>query len=84
MSNTLKQPALVLNKSWIAVNTCCIQRALKLAYKERAKIVDPDPWDAQSGKSEFATYDLFGWIDRGIFKDKSVIELGKYKIQNFK
>ena len=72
---------LVLNKSWLAVNTCSDHKALKLAFKERARIVDPDPWDSESGKSAFTTYDLFGWIDRGVFPNKPTMDLHGKKVQ---
>ena len=58
MSNILTQPTLVLNKTWVPVNTVSVQKALTMVFGEwrddknkmqpKAKILDIDTWRSYS------------------------------------
>ena len=50
----LKQSALVLNKSWQALDTVSIKNAIIDVIGERAKILCPDTWQI---------YDMYGWME---------------------
>ena len=49
--NKLNQGALVLNRSWTAVQICSVKRAMSLLYQGHAKVVDAD----------YKAYDFNDW-----------------------
>jgi 5-methylcytosine-specific restriction endonuclease McrA len=51
MAPVLRQPALVLNRSWQPINIATVARALALVYSETARVVDPHD------------YQLYDWSD---------------------
>lgn len=72
---------LVLNKYWNSVNTCCVKKAIKMTYSNRARIVDPYPWNINSGRYQYSSYDLMGWAERGVLPNYPIINLHGFKIQ---
>lgn len=50
----LNKPTLVLNKSWVAINTTTVRNAICLAYTGSARIVDPETYSVYCFKS---------WVD---------------------
>jgi 5-methylcytosine-specific restriction endonuclease McrA len=52
----LAQPTLVLNRSWVAVTTTTVRRALTLLYSDAAKVVSPETYE---------TYDFHSWTEAG-------------------
>ncbi|MEZ0228581.1 MAG: HNH endonuclease [Planctomycetota bacterium] len=53
----LHERTLVLNKHWTAVTTTTVRTALVLLYRESARVICPDTYEA---------FDLMGWIDRSM------------------
>ncbi len=51
ISKTLRQPTLVLNRSWQPVNIASVARALILVWNEQARVVEP------------TDYQLYDWAD---------------------
>lgn len=62
--SALDERALVLNRSWMAVNVTSVRRALTLTYLGCARIVDPESFD---------TYDFDRWMSLEITqKDRAI------------
>jgi 5-methylcytosine-specific restriction endonuclease McrA len=48
--NKINGDALVLNRSWAAVQICSVRRAINLLYQGHAKAIDPDSYQAYNFK----------------------------------
>ena len=70
--NLLTQPALVLNKSWIAITTTTVKRALTLVYGGDAKVVEP---------VSYATFDFSSWSELGIAQNQEFIQTVSLRIR---
>ncbi len=70
--NLLTQPALVLNKSWIAITTTTVRRAMSLVYGGEAKVVEPDT---------YATFDFSMWSELSIAQDQEFIQTVSLRIR---
>lgn len=61
-AEVLQTPVLVLNRNWQAVNTIPVKRALRLLFKENAKIIEPET---------FETHTLESWADLKLIEGQS-------------
>ena len=68
----LVQPALVLNKSWVAITTTTVRRALSLVYTGYAKVVEPET---------YATFDFNNWVDLSVLRGQQFIRTVQFKIR---
>ena len=68
----LSQPALVLNKSWVAITTTTVRRALTLVYGGDAKVVEPET---------YTTFDFNTWSELGVAKEQSFIQTVSLRIR---
>jgi len=70
--SALAQPALVLNKSWMAITTTSVRRALSLVYAGYAKVVEPETYE---------TFDFRSWAELSVVKDEQFIQTVETKIK---
>ena len=68
----LVQPALVLNKSWVAITTTTVKRALSLLYTGDARVVEPNT---------YAIHDFSSWAELNVTKGEEYIQTVQYKIR---
>jgi 5-methylcytosine-specific restriction endonuclease McrA len=65
LSQTLRRPTLVLNRSWQPINIATVARALALVYADTARIVDPH---------DFQQYDWKDWTRLKLSDDEPAIQ----------
>jgi len=63
-ASILEQHILVLNRSWRAVTTTTVRRAMSLVYRDSARIIEPDT---------FEVFDLDAWAEVGQSMGEPVI-----------
>ena len=68
----LTQPALVLNKSWVAITTTTVRRALTLVYGGDAKVVEPETYE---------TFDFDKWSELSQISGNEFIQSVSMKIR---
>ena len=68
----LVQPALVLNKSWVAITTTTVKRALSLLYTGYARVVEPNTYE---------TFDFSSWAELNVHKGEQCIKTVQFKIK---
>ena len=68
----LSNPTLVLNRSWIAITTTTVRRALSLLYQGAALAVEPDT---------FQTYDFEDWASLAAKRDEPRIQAVSIQIR---
>ncbi len=44
----LSEPALVLNRSWVPINTTTVRHAITLVIKDAAKVIQPETYQLHS------------------------------------
>ena len=64
MTSVICAPTLVLNKSWVAIATTTVGRALTMVYQGIARIIEPDTYQ---------TYDFEEWADLAVIKDDQCV-----------
>lgn len=62
--SVLSQRTLVLNRSWMAVTTTTVRRALSLVYQEAARFICPDSYE---------THDFDSWAELAVARDEPCI-----------
>ena len=62
--HVLSQPTLVLNRSWLAITTTTVRRALSLVYQEAAAVICPETYE---------THDFDSWIGVAVARDEDCI-----------
>ena len=67
----LSQPTLVLNKSWVAIDTTPVRDALRLLCKGAAKAVQPDTYEVHGFES---------WADLGLHANEPRIRTVRLEI----
>ena len=68
----LSQPALVLNKSWVAITTTTVKRALTMVYGGEARVVEPE---------SYSTFDFNSWSELGVARDHEFIQTVSFRIR---
>jgi len=68
----LSQRTLVLNRSWMAVTTTTVRRAMTLVYQEVARIICPDSYE---------THDLDSWSALAVARDEPCIRTVKRRLR---
>jgi hypothetical protein len=71
-SSVLSQPALVLNRSWLAIHTVPVRHALCLMFKGSAKAVQPETYEVHGFDS---------WADLAVTPDEPCIRSVCLKIR---
>ena len=56
----LDERCLILNRSWVPIQTCSVRRAISLVFQDVAKIVDSDT----------ATYDFADWYEYSQYEEQ--------------
>ena len=70
--SVLAQPALVLNKSWVAITTTTVRRALSLLYTGDARAIEVETYQP---------HDFESWSDLSIVKDQEFVQTVHTKIR---
>ncbi|MFK7741557.1 MAG: HNH endonuclease [Planctomycetota bacterium] len=70
--HVLSQPTLVLNRSWVAIDTTSAGEAIRLLFKGAAKVVRPETYEAH----EFDT-----WTDLAVAPDEPCIRTPTLRIR---
>jgi len=71
-AGVLSQPTLVLNKSWYAISTTTVQRALCLLFTEAAKVIRPETFEVHGFRS---------WSDLAVPPDEPCVRTVKLRIR---
>jgi 5-methylcytosine-specific restriction endonuclease McrA len=72
MQSVLDQRALVLNRSWVAIDTTTVRRALVWIYRGIARAVNPDTYES---------HDFDAWADLSVARDQPFIRTIKLNIR---
>lgn len=64
METILDQRALVLNRSWVAIDTTTVRRAIVWIYRGIARAVNPETYEA---------HDFESWADLSVVRDQPTI-----------
>ncbi len=72
METFLDQRALVLNRSWVAIDTTTVRRAIVWIYRGIARAVNPETYEA---------HDFQAWADLSIVRDQPTIRTINLKIR---
>ena len=72
MSNVLTQPALVLNRSWVAVATTTVRHALGLVFNGSAKAIQPETYEV---------FDFSDWADLAVEADEPHVKTVSLRIR---
>lgn len=72
MNAALDSRTLVLNRSWVAIDTTTVRKALVWMYRGMARAIAPD---------SFETYDFASWTDLAVAKDEPCIHTVNIRIR---
>ena len=72
MSTILDQRALVLNRSWVAIDTTTVRRAVAWIYRGLARAISPDTYEA---------HDFESWSDLAVLRGEPCIRTINLKIR---
>jgi len=72
MEAVLDQRALVLNRSWVAIDTTTVRKALVWMYRGLARAIAPDSYE---------TYDFGSWADLAVSKGEPCIHTISFQIR---
>lgn len=70
--NTLSEPALVLNRSWVAISTTTVRKAVSLVYRGMARIIQPETYEV---------HDFDSWADLGAPPEGAAIHTVRLSIR---
>lgn len=72
--NVLHDPVLVLNKSWLPVDTCTVKRAFSRLFDEKARFMD-------TYGEGFVLHDVMSWLELPVFADTPAITTSRFSIR---